>query len=932
MKNKFLFHLLALCFICILTVFSTKAENYIKNKAPLRETPYTALPIGSVRADGWLLTQLQLQKDGLTGHAESLYNHANDLGAGCDWLGGSGDSWERAPYYTKGLVALAYVMNDDELIAKAQKWIDWSLDNQRRNGYFGPTGNSDWWARMPMLYAIRDYYEATNDERVIPFFTNYFKYQNSNIENQPLSSWGRSRAGDNIDIVFWLYNRTGDAFLLELADKLKNQAYDWTDILTNNRFNYFGTDFQPKHNVNVPQAMKLPVVYYQKSNAEADRNAFFIGREHLLCEHGQPQGMQSGNEMLAGRSSMTGLELCSVVEQMQTSEIAQMILGDVIIGDQLEKVAFNALPGALTEDIKGMQYYHMANQVMSKHANHYFGQNYDNGTIPGPYSGYGCCRFDFHMGWPYFVKTMWAATADDGLAAMAYGPCNVTAIVADNVEVSIKESTNYPFDEQLTFTLTAEKAVKFPLKLRIPSWCENPQVKVNGVVQKNVEAGKFYTIDRKWSNNDVVVMELPMHIVLNDEVNNSVSVQRGPLVYSLKIKENKSVRNDYGNGFKECEIFPASDWNYALIVDKDNPENSIQVNKGEMPQNPYSRTLTPVTLTVSAKKLPTWEHSHNSALATDPPYSPVVSSEAVEQVTLVPFGAESIRATCLPVVGTPELVTGYFQEGFSDGQKGWVQYAGSFYVENGEYVSTNIESGHQWSKAVYPASRFSDFTYDAKVQLNSTGNHINGDAGILFRASRLSFGADEYSGYYVGISNSNGRVELGKANGTWTSLKTAPMDITADEWHHIRVVAKGTNIKVYVDDMNNPKIDYNDASFSSGSIGIRTYGGLIARWDDIRVVADDYVGGVSQLKTSDKLTLRPNPAKNYIDVIFNENKYEKYHINVFDLNGLLVTAKKSSNSASSVRIDTTNFIAGTYIINLITDDNESHNGKFIKKL
>ena len=332
-------------------------SNYTANRAPLIDVPFTALPIGTVKADGWLLKQLQLQKDGLTGYAETLYNGSGDLGSSCDWLGGTGDSWERAPYYAKGVIALAYTLNDASLINKAVKWVNWSINSQQTNGYFGPVNNNDWWARMPMLYAIRDYYEATGDSRVIPFFTKYFQYQNNTIDGQVLSSWGRSRAGDNIEIVLWLYNRTGDAFLLTLADKLKSQAYNWADIFTNNKFFAFKADFQPKHNVNVPQAMKMPAIYYQKSQLTTDKEAYQHGHEHLMCDHGQPEGMQSGNEMLGGRSAMTGLELCSIVEQMQTSETAQMILGDALIGDQLEKVTFNALPGAMSKDLKALQYY-----------------------------------------------------------------------------------------------------------------------------------------------------------------------------------------------------------------------------------------------------------------------------------------------------------------------------------------------------------------------------------------------------------------------------------------------------------------------------------------------------------------------------------------------------------------------------------------------
>lgn len=908
---------------CIIPISSNSQNtNYVTNKLPLIEVPFTALPIGVVKADGWLLKQLQLQKDGLTGNAETLYNGAGDLGAGSDWLGGTGDSWERAPYYTKGMVALAYTLNDAALIAKASKWINWSINSQQANGFFGPPNNTDWWARMPMLYAIRDFYEATGDARVIPFFTKYFQYQNNKIDSQKLSSWGQSRAGDNIEIIFWLYNHTGEASLLTLADKLEKQAYDWTDIFTNNQFFAFQGDFQPKHNVNVPQAMKLPAIYYQKSQVAADRDAYIHGRDHLMCDHGQPEGMQSGNEMLGGRSAMTGLELCSIVEQMQSSETAQMILGDATIGDQLEKVAFNALPGSMSKDIKGLQYYTQANQVKSKFGNTAFGQDYSNGLLPGPMSGYGCCRFNLHMGWPYFVKTMWAATNDNGLAAMAYGPSHLTAKVGAGVEVTIIEETNYPFDEQLNFTLTTSEAVAFPLKLRLPAWCSTPQVEVNGVLQTGTVAGSFYSINRTWSNNDKVVLRLPMTIILNEEVNNSVSVQRGPLVYSLKITEQWTARTDYGNGFKEYEVMPLSNWNYGLVLDKNNPENSIQVNKTAMPENPFVQATTPVTLTVSAKKITAWGYAFNGMFALDPPYSPAETTLATEQITLVPFGAETLRNTCLPVIGTPVMAGTTFQDDFTDGnQMGWVNYNGSFMVNNGEYFATNTE-GYSGSKSVETSTSFTDFTYDANVQVGAAG-----DGGLLFRASKLSMGADEYNGYYVGISAGGKNIVLGKANGSWSSLKTAPMDIIANTWYQVRVVAKGTSIKVYVNDMVTPKISFVDASFASGSVGVRCYS-AITRWDNLSVISST-ANGVKDLKTSENIKVFPNPAKNFVDVKFNEKLNEEYSINMLDIKGCIVQSKYRSKDMSMVHFDTQNLIAGVYVLN-INSGTESYQSRFIK--
>ncbi|MDR0540876.1 MAG: glycoside hydrolase family 127 protein [Dysgonamonadaceae bacterium] len=914
MKNEKILVLL----VAILCVSSmSRASNYVQNRAPLAEVPFTPLPIGSVKAEGWLLTQLQLQKSGLTGHAEELYNNNNDLGAGCDWLGGTGNSWERAPYYTKGLVALAYVLDDQELKTKAQKWIDWSLNNQRSRGYFGPVNNNDWWARMPMLYAIRDYYEATGDNRVIPFFTNYFKYQNSNIDNQQLSSWGKSRAGDNIEIVFWLYNRTGDDFLLELADKLHNQAYPWTNIFTNNLFNQFAGDFQPKHNVNVPQALKMPAIYYQKSHSQEDRNAYFAGREHLLHDHGQPHGMESGSEMVCGKSSMTGLELCSVVEQMQTSETAQMILGDASIGDQLEKVTFNALPGGLNYDITGLQYYQQANQVISKLGYTGFAQNYDNGNMPSPYSGYGCCRFDFHMGWPYFVKTMWAATADNGLAVMAYGPSRVTAYVADSVQVSIHETTDYPFGNELNFTLTVSESVIFPLKFRIPAWCSAPEIKVNGVLQNNVVQGQFYTINRTWNNNDAISIHFPMSLIINEEVNNSISIQRGPLVFSLKIDEIWSPRNDYGNGFQENEVLPASAWNYALVIDKNNPAASIQVVESSMPENPYIQGTTPVKLLVSARKLSSWNYAHNGRLATDPPYGPVETPLQEEQVTLVPYGAETLRATCLPYVGVNNLITNTFTENFESGQAGWVQYGGSWYVKDGEYVAGTVEASHPCSKTVYTATQFSDFVYEAKMQINSD----HGDAGLMFRANRFSFGPDDYNGYYVGISSANNKVELGKADGSWHSLTAVTMDINANQWYNVKIVASGANLKVYVNDMTTPKINFTDSSFSSGSIGLRSWDAL-ARWDNIAVRSLSE-SGISE-SAGKEFSIFPNPVNNWLSINIPHNG----QLAIFDTTGKQLYAADVFSGTTT--LNTNRYETGIYLVKLVTNEGTSC-ARFLKQ-
>ena len=176
--------------------------------------PLTPSPLGCVTPRGWLLREFVVQKNGLTGHIDEIWE---DLGKQSGWLGGAGESWERGPYYLDGLVPLAYALDDDALKAKAQLWIEWMLASQREDGFFGPADNLDWWPRMVALKVLTQYAEATQDPRVIPFLERYFRYQLQTLPNQPLSMWAAARGQEQLLSMLRLYRRTGDAYLVELA-------------------------------------------------------------------------------------------------------------------------------------------------------------------------------------------------------------------------------------------------------------------------------------------------------------------------------------------------------------------------------------------------------------------------------------------------------------------------------------------------------------------------------------------------------------------------------------------------------------------------------------------------------------------------------------------------------------------------------------------
>lgn len=824
--------------VSCLSIHTLNAQNLTEfNKAPLKQHVYVQLPIGSIKAKGWLLKQLEQQRDGATGMAEELYPEKDNLGKNSDWLGGDGNGWERVPYYVKGLVALAYTLDDPMLKAKAQKYIEWTLNNQQANGLFGPPKMKDWWPRMPMMYALQSYYEATNDKRVIPFLSKYFKYELNNLDADPLKEWGKSRAGDNMEIVMWLYNKTGDQDLLQLVEKLKQQAYPWIDIYSNNGFYFFGDDFQPKHMVNVAQALKFPVLYAQLQDRSSNLEAFSKGIMHIMHDHGQPEGLGSGTEFLAGTSSIEGVETCTVVEWMQSLEIAAKVIHDARIGDQLEKIAFNALPAQFSRDFKNHSYYTLPNQVQSIHGEHGFNQDYSSGIVSSPYSGYGCCRYNMHMGWPYFVKSSVVATPEKGLAVITYGPMEIETVVAENKKIKITEETNYPFEEKIRLKIGLSTSTSFPLILRIPAWSVKPGITLNGTLLKGVKAGEMFTISREWKDQDQLELNFPMQITTQAQVNNSVSVERGPIVYALEIKAaNKVTKTHPVAGFTDYEIRPESAWNYGLVLDKGNLSN-VSVVSGTMPENPFIAVNTPVKLKVQAKKIPSWTLGYNKVAAFDVPFSPISSTEKPEEVILVPYGSENIRLSCFPVIGQSKKINKALVENFDRGMaSNWVFYGGGWFWKDGEVNSaSNAGSGGygiNGSKYVANGTDFKDFTYQANVKINTAG-----DAGLMFRVANPAIGADAYQGYYVGLDQANGTVLLGKANGQkWTVISSGKYPVEMNKMYTIKIVAKGDEFDIFINGYAKPILSATDSQYQSGSIGLRAYKAL-ASFDSVKINA-----------------------------------------------------------------------------------------------
>ena len=762
----------------------------VVNRAPLQPTPFVRLPMGSVHPEGWLQRQLELQRDGLTGHAEELYDA---LQPNSGWLGGDGDGWEKSPYYVKGLVALAHTLDDDGLKAKAEKWVDWVLESQDETGWFGPESNEDWWPRMVVLYYLRDHYEATGDERVMPFLLGYFRHQLAALPERPLSDWGKARAGDNLDVVLWTYHRTGEPFLLELAEVLRSQAYPWTQIFANDEFYGRFEEFHPHHIVNVSQAFKFPPVAWQLTGDDADRNAFAAGVEHLEAKYGRVDGQISGTEMLSNQSSTAGVELCADVERILSNGIAVTILGDAALADQMEKVAYNSLPAHTTPEMTGITYYQLLNQVACTNGGHGFEQDYANANLPGPFSGFPCCCYNWHFGWPKLVQHLWAGTADGGVAAIAYGPSRVDTTVSSGVAVEVVQETDYPFGDTVTLHVNPAEAATFPVVVRVPGWCEDATATVNGEPVDGMKAGTFVRIDREWQPGDTVHLTFPMKVRTSTWINGSVGVERGPLTFGLDIAERWIKVADHDGPFDEYEVLPDSAWNVALASAD---PRAFEVETRPVGEVPFAKDAAPVVLITKARRLPSWGMRSPEGRVilgrSDGAWQPLIDgrlplASGESHHLKVEVDGDRLRVWVddmdRPVLDQRDAThagpsvglrayqtTARFQNVTLDGEAvthldatfgGWSTLEGTFEVATDASAKAILRDDVQADA----------FTFEADVTVAE-----GGDAGLMIRASHVGEGLDAFHGYYVGLATRGGQDEDAQEPPTSPATSAEPLE------------------------------------------------------------------------------------------------------------------------------------------------------------
>jgi DUF1680 family protein len=612
---------------------------------------YQPLPTGTIIAEGWLQDQLRIQSDGLSGHLDKFWPDIQNSG----WIGGNAEGWERAPYWLDGLIPLAWSLPDITLQKTVHSWMDYILEHQHDDGWLGPRKSEgyqelDSWPQFVILKALRQYYEATEDKRVLPAMLKNVRFIDRVLEQNPLFDWGKYRWMDLVITLHWLYEQSGDRDLLDYAKRAHDQGFSWRQHFEDFRFTekmkgnecIFDT-----HVVNNAMAVKAPAVWYRQSGDQKDLNAVQLFLDTLDQYHGQATGIFTGDEHYAGKNPSQGTELCAVVEYLFSLETLLTHLGRPRDGDRLERIAYNALPGTFSPDMWAHQYVQQANQVICRISeDRIYTNNGPDSNIFGLEPNYGCCTSNMHQGWPKFLSHLWMRVPagdqkKEGLVAVAYGPCRLKTTVGD-IPVQVHVDTAYPFDE--TIRVIVDGRGEFPLYFRIPGWAEGATVQVDHDALATAEPDSYFEVKRQWQGRSVVTLIFPMKATAERRFNNSVAISRGPLIYSLAIgTEWSHLRGEAPHN--DFTLHATTPWSYALLPDF---LNSLHFEKAELTGNPYDPATPGMRASVKGRLLPDWGIERNAAAP--PPVSPVTSSEAITELCLIPYGTAKLRVTEFPVL------------------------------------------------------------------------------------------------------------------------------------------------------------------------------------------------------------------------------------------------------------------------------------------
>lgn len=599
----------------------------------------------NIKPNGWLKRQLEIQARGLSGNLDKLCPDIKDSA----WIGGTHEGWERVPYWLDGFIPLSFYLNNKDMIKRSKQFIYAIIKRQNEDGWICPCVKEkrttyDMWALFLIGKVFVEYYEFTNDENVkvslYKAMKNFYELYDKNEVS--LFEWGKFRWFECLIPLKFLYDFYKEEWILSLAKKLKENGTNYFDYIQTWKTPMNKWTFHT-HIVNIAMMFKYEVLYCDLLNLKYTNAAEKLWKV-LDKYNGSANGIFTGDECLSGKYNNQGTELCAVVELMYSCELLYSLTKDNIWAERLEKLAFNALPATISDDMWTHQYDQMVNQIACIYfpGKPIYRTNGRDANVFGVEPNYGCCTANFNQGWPKLVDNIYLKTSKGILCNLMLPSSLNTTIKNSNVSINIK--TNYPFRHSCKYIINVDKPVNFELKIRIPSWAK--KVYLNNEAVKNKG---YITINKKWSNKETIEIKLVDQVRFVKRPYNLNCVEYGPLLFSLPINtiyEKHEYENDgvlYKEPYCNYYLLPNSNWNYGFINKK------TKIIKNRIDNIPFSSKNPPLAIKVEMSKIDWGYEDGYDCVSRYKPKSKIALSDN-ETKFLHPYGCSKLRMTEMPFV------------------------------------------------------------------------------------------------------------------------------------------------------------------------------------------------------------------------------------------------------------------------------------------
>ena len=590
-----------------------------------------------IKPEGWLRRQLEIQAEGLSGNLHKIWPDIRDSA----WIGGNCEGWERVPYWLDGFIPLAYLLENEEMIADAKKYINSILSKQHSDGWICPCEKEkrskyDTWALQLVCKTLKVYYDCSGDERIpeaiYKAFRNYYDLLKS--DEIKLFGWGKFRWFESFITLNFLYEKYGEEWIRDLAGIIKSQGFDYNTAVE--LWKKPSHKWQMStHIVNLAMMLKSEAVSYELLGEKYTDNAERL-REILDLYNGTAFESFTGDEVLSGLDATKGTECCAIVEQMYSYEEMFARTGDNKWAERLEVIAFNALPATISEDMWTHQYVQQVNQIACQKT-----MPVSPWSTNGPYANnfglepnYGCCTANFNQGWPKFALSTFMHSDNTIINSVM-----LPSILKDG-GVTIRLETDYPFNNKMHYFIEADR--EFDFVIRIPSFAK--EVKVNG---KAADTKDLVIVIKQGKTE--LVLEFEAKPFLKERPYKLYALQMGSLLFSLPIAYEKKMREYTKKGverkFPYCdyEFIPKTPWNYGYTDD------DFVVEFNGVGEVPFSQENPPVTIKARMQQINWGLKFPYRSIARKTPKSRVSISK-IQETELCPYGCARLRMTEMPLL------------------------------------------------------------------------------------------------------------------------------------------------------------------------------------------------------------------------------------------------------------------------------------------